>query len=336
MDQYLLQAIRCEAEALSEQMPFAAYLDRVRANPRLARLSHELIYDMILAAGVRAAADGAPRYALFEQELFGVDDVIRHVVDYFAAAARRLDLRKRILLLIGPPGSGKSTLVNVLKQGLERYTRTPEGAVFAIKGCPIHEDPLHLIPPHRREHLAGVYIEGDLCPYCRWLLDSVYAGDAGKVPVQRVAFSAAGGIGIGSYVATDPRSEDLTRLVGRIHLSLLDGTDVVAARRAFALDGDLNSANRGLADLIEIFKMDERFLSVLLTLAEERLLKLSAPGMLYVDEAVIAQSNLAEYKALVVEPKAAALMDRLAVVYDRYALSVRDEVRIYEKMEIAA
>src|SRR3989442_8426224 len=85
-----------------------------------------------------------------------------------------LDVRKRILLLVGPPGCGKSTLVNTIKQGLEDYTRTRQGAVYAIKGCPVYEGPLHLIPRHRRKQLRNVHIEGDLCPYCRWLARHAY------------------------------------------------------------------------------------------------------------------------------------------------------------------
>ena len=38
----------------------------------------------------------------------------------------------------------------MLKRGLETYSRTDRGAIFAIKGCPMHEDPLHLIPHHLR------------------------------------------------------------------------------------------------------------------------------------------------------------------------------------------
>src|SRR5581483_1912364 len=329
----ILKGVQQEARELSAEMPFEAYVERVQKNRRLARLSHQLVHDMILAAGVTVDRTGRRTYHLFGDELFGVEDAVAQVVEYFQAAARRLDVRKRILLLVGPPGCGKSTLVNTIKQGLEDYTRTREGAVYAIKGCPVYEDPLHLIPRHRRKQLRNIHVEGELCPYCRWLVRNAYRGDIARVPVQRFAFSASEGVGIGTYVATDPGSEDMTRLVGQVDLSLLRAsTDRNAARQAYRLDGELNAANRGLADLIEILKMDERFLSVLLALSQEQTIKLAGRGIMYADEAIVAHSNLAEYEAITSEPRAAALLDRLVVVRMGYALAVRHEVRIYEKM----
>ncbi len=45
----------------------------------------------------------------------------------------------------------------------------PAGAVWAIKGCPVYENPLHLIPRQRRKQLRNIHIEGELCPYCGWV-----------------------------------------------------------------------------------------------------------------------------------------------------------------------
>lgn len=327
----LLERIKTRVATPAEEVTFARYLEMVQDDPRLARLSHALVADMIEGSGISTGPEGEERFDIFEGELFGHEHVIQQVVDYFRAAGRRLDVRKRILLLVGPPGSGKSTLVNTIKQGLEAYTHTDDGRVYAVKGSQMHEDPLRLIPADLRGD-AGVYIEGDLNPEVRWMVETQFKGDITKVPVQRIFYSASKGVGFGTFVATDPRSEDLTRLVGDVDLTRLDPADPTSARRAFKFTGELNAAHRGMADLLEVFKMDERFLAVLLSLSQEQIIKTNGPGTMYADEAIIAQSNLAEYQELVDNPRAAAMLDRLVVVKVPFVLSVRDEIRIYEKM----
>ena len=106
---------------------------------------------MIKSSGL-IEKDGNRLYQFFGEEIFGLEESIERLVEeYFHPAAKRLDVRKRILLLMGPVSGGKSTIVTLLKRGLESYSRTDEGAVYAIKGCPMHEDPLHLIPQHLRK-----------------------------------------------------------------------------------------------------------------------------------------------------------------------------------------
>jgi serine protein kinase len=112
----------------------------VVTNPRISGLSHAKICDLILAAGLEEVAEGGrtdlPRYKFFAEELFGIEESIAKIVEYFKSAAQRLEVRKRILLLMGPVGGGKSTIVTLLKRGLEEWTRTPSGAVYAIQGLP--------------------------------------------------------------------------------------------------------------------------------------------------------------------------------------------------------
>src|SRR5207237_8872561 len=114
-------------------------------DPHVAELSHARIHRMIQAAGVEGP-EGSRSYKFFADDLFGVEKPLQQLVEYFSSAARRLEVRKRILLLMGPVGGGKSTIVTLLKRGLERYTRTDDGGVYGIKGCSRHEEPLHIIP----------------------------------------------------------------------------------------------------------------------------------------------------------------------------------------------
>src|SRR5260221_6026045 len=133
---------------LSWEGTFTEYLDVVAATPNVADLAHARVYDMIMSAGVEDPGDNKPKdYKFFRSEIFGLDRTLQQLVEeYFSPASRRLDIRKRILMLVGPVGGGNSTLVTLVKRGLEKYARTSEGAAYAIKGCPMHEDPLHLIP----------------------------------------------------------------------------------------------------------------------------------------------------------------------------------------------
>src|ERR1700752_2971202 len=145
----LLETHRRDRERLAWQGPFRDYFELVLQNPVVSKTSHARVCDMITLAGVDKINEGSRdeiiRYRFFSDELFGIEGPIAKIVEYFKSAGQRLEVRKRILLLMGPVGGGKSTIVSMLKRGLEEYTRTEKGAVYSIKDCPMHEEPLHLI-----------------------------------------------------------------------------------------------------------------------------------------------------------------------------------------------
>ena len=314
---------------------FADYLSMVVDNPSISRLSHSLVYEAILCEGVETLPDGEQTYGLFEGEIFGLEKNLARLVQYYAAASQRLEVRRRILLLLGPPAGGKSSIVDLLKRALERYTRTDEGAVYAIAGCPMQEEPLHLIPPALREEMLekhGVYVEGDLCPRCRYMLRSDHKGKIADVPVRRVVYSEKEAVGIGYYIATNPNPMDSSLLVGSIDESKLGGDRQEEAGKAFRLDGELNIANRGLMEFVEMFKADRHMLTTLLGLAQEQLIKLQKFGAVYADEALIGHSNEGDFDTFAAEPHAEALKDRIIAVQIPYNLRVAEEVKVYRKM----
>ena len=166
---------------------------------------------MIHTAGVRVDDASKEHYAFFERDLFGIDEPLAKVVEYFKAAALGSDVGRRILLLYGPPSSGKSQLVILLKRGLEEFSHTDAGAVYAIADCPQHEDPLNLIPHALRREFqeeTGIHIEGELCPLCALTLREKYQGDIYKVPVRRIFFSEKERCGIGTLcrLTRNPRT----------------------------------------------------------------------------------------------------------------------------------
>src|SRR6266571_5144547 len=177
---------------------FEEYLKIVRENPRVTRTAFQRIYDMILSHGKTEYIDNKKkliRYHFFHDEhfggrdaVYGLDVPLMKLVNVFKSAAQAYGTEKRVILLHGPVGSSKSTIVRLLKKGLEEYSRTPEGALYTYEwhlpgelarlagghevfACPMHEDPLRLIPADWRDRAFSelglgseqipIFIEGD-------------------------------------------------------------------------------------------------------------------------------------------------------------------------------
>ena len=330
-----LAEYRSEERKLGWQGTLRDYIEIVQANPRITRLSHAQVYDMIMAAGSSPTKLGETSYGFFDADLYGIDRSIQQLVDYFASAARRLEVRKRILLLMGPVGGGKSTIVTLLKRGLERYSRTDEGAVYAIKGCPMHEEPFHLIPESLRPEIErefGIYIEGDLCPSCRAMLEQTYGGRHEDVMVERIVFSEKERVGIGTFSPSDPKSQDISELTGSIDLATIGEFGSESDPRAYRFDGELNIANRGLMEFIEMLKCDEKFLYGLLTLSQEQNIKTGRFAMIYADEVIVSHTNESEFLSFIGNKRSEALHDRIIVIRVPYNLRVSKEIKIYDKL----
>ncbi|TJY41057.1 PrkA family serine protein kinase [Cohnella pontilimi] len=326
---------RTESEKLSWTGTFRDYIDLLRQDSTPAMTAHARVYDMIVSQGVEEKG-GHKKYKFFESEIFGLDRTIERLVEeYFHSAARRLDVRKRILLLMGPVSGGKSTIVTLLKKGLESYSRMQRGAVYAIKGCPMHEEPLHLIPSELRsdvERELGVRIEGNLCPSCQMRLRTEFEGDIEKVPVERVLISEENRIGIGTFSPSDPKSQDIADLTGSIDFSTITEYGSESDPRAYRFDGELNKANRGLMEFQEMLKCDEKFLWNLLSLTQEGNFKAGRFALISADELIVAHTNESEYKAFISNKKNEALQSRMIVMPIPYNLKVTEEEKIYTKL----
>ena len=194
---------------------------------------------------------------------------------------------------------------------------------------------MHLVPENRRAELKqeyGLHIEGDLCPRCRDTLRNVYDGDIAAVKIRRVVFGESEGVGIGAFVATSPQGQNLDRLIGSVNLDRLADDRLEGAGRAFRMDGELQAANRGIMEFIQIFRSDDRFLTVVLGVTQEQLIKLGSFGSVYADETIIAHSNEAEYVNFVSNKESEALLDRLIMLKAPYTLERSEEVKIYQKL----
>lgn len=330
-----VKSFREEENKLKWQGTFAEYLNIVKERKEVAQTAHSRVYHMIKSSGL-AEKDGQKLYEFFGEEIFGLEEAIERLVEeYFHPAAKRLDVRKRILLLMGPVSGGKSTIVTLLKRGLESYSKTDEGAVYAIKGCPMHEDPLHLIPQHLRKDFFeqyGIRIEGSLSPLSTMRLEQEYDGQIENVLVERIFFSEDKRVGIGTFTPSDPKSQDIADLTGSIDFSTIAEFGSESDPRAYRFDGELNKANRGMMEFQEMLKLDEKFLWHLLSLTQEGNFKAGRFALISADELIVAHTNETEYRSFIANKKNEALHSRIIVMPIPYNLKVSQEERIYEKM----
>ena len=304
------------------------------------RSSHEYIWDMLLWQGRAVAGDEMQKArALFQRELFGVDEQLDRVVEYFRAAAAGSDVGRRLLLLLGPPSGGKSTLAILLKRGLEEYSRSDEGALYAIKGSPLRESPLNVVPTSLRAQFRetyGVGISGELSPWARDYLERHCEGDYRRMPVERIFFSEAARCGIGTYAPHDPSTADIADLVGSVDLAKVAHVGDEGDPRAWSWSGAVYAASRGVLEMIEILKVKREFLYLLLTMTQEKNVKVARFPLIYLDETILAHTNLAEFNRFLQERENEALLDRMVIIKIPYARSYKDEAAIYQKLVYGA
>ncbi len=322
---------------------FLEYLELVRGDPTIPKLAHARLCEAVTAAGFTDLGETddphlnhlfgderIKRYHYFEKEFFGIERSIAQIVRYLHSAALRGEESRQVLYLMGPVGAGKSSLVAKLQRALEETE-----PVYAIDGCPIAEEPLHLVPVHLRRSFSdvlGVPIEGELCPMCRHRLDTEFGGRYEDVPVARVAFSRHRRRGIGVVPPVDPNNQDTSVLIGSVDISKLDRYSE-SDPRVLDLSGAFNVGNRGIVEFIEVFKNEPEYLHTMITATQEKFVP--APGRhgtVYVDCAIIAHSNEAEWQKFKADHTNEAIMDRIVVVKVPYNLRLSEEIRIYEKM----
>jgi serine protein kinase len=393
---------------------FQEYLDVVSGDSTITRNAFQRIFDMIMSYGVEEFEDAKKkltRYLFFSDPSFDSDDAIygleiplMRLVNFFKAAAQGYGTEKRVLLLHGPVGSSKSTIVRRLKKGLEHYSRTDKGAIYTfdwfvgelpedgslpppssalgatnvivtdpntlqanvvpraaasgatlegIKGewepCPMHEDPLHLIPLEMREQFLENFNEGrspeeqirvvgDLCPPCRYHYRELmrrYNGDWTQmirhIRVRRLIFSEQDRVGIGTFQPKDEKNQDSTELTGDINYRKIAIYGSDSDPRAFNFDGEFNIANRGIIEFIEMLKLDVAFLYDLLGASQEHKIKSKKFAQTDIYEVIIGHTNEPEYRRLENNEFMEALKDRTVRIDVPYITKLKDEIKIYER-----
>jgi serine protein kinase len=348
---------------------FDEYLDIVREHPEVTRTAYQRLFDMIMSHGTEEVYENKEKvihYKFFTEHatryadaIYGLERPMMQLVNAFKSAAKGYGTERRVLLLHGPVGSSKSTIARLLKRGLEDYSRIDEGMLFAyawrmpdgtFQKCPMHEEPLQLVPQELRASLledlntargeedTRVTIRGSMCPFCRQMYTERLAKHSGdwtkmleEVKVYRLLLSEQDRIGIGTFQPKDEKNQDSTELTGDINYRKIAEYGTDSDPRAFNFDGELNIANRGIVEFIEVLKLDVAFLYDLLGASQEHKIKPKKFAQTDIDEVILGHTNEPEYRRLQNNEFMEALRDRTVKIDVPYVTRLRDEVRIYEK-----
>jgi serine protein kinase len=354
---------------------FEEYLNIVRERPQVARNAYQRLYDMVMSYGTEEFVDNKKkltRYNFFSDPsangnnaIFGLEIPLMKLVHVLRAAAQGYGPEKRVILLHGPVGSSKSTIARLLKQGIETYSRTKEGALYSfdwvnLEGTgmagdastfpsPMNEEPLRLIPVEWRQKTIDalglsnnhhrVVVDGELDPASRFIYKHLivkYDGDWAKmvekhIRVRRVVLSEKDRVGIGTFQPKDEKNQDSTELTGDINYRKIAEYGSDSDPRAFNFDGEFNIANRGIVEFIEVLKLDVAFLYDLLGASQEHKIKPKKFAQTDIDEVILGHTNEAEYKKLLSNEFMEALRDRTIKIDVPYITKLTEEIKIYEK-----
>jgi len=317
------------------------YLQLVEEDPTITDHAHKRLYDAIVDRGFEAMETSDPRkrkifndenikiYDYFKEEFFGMESVISKLMRFMRSAALKGEESRQVLLLMGPVGAGKSALTEHIKRGLEGKS------YYHLKADPQRGEPLQLVPRSLRENfeeMLSVRIEGDISPVARHLLFEEYGGEYEKFEVTESTFSQRARRGIASVPPMDANSQDVSVLIGSEDISKLDKYSEDDPR-SLSLNGAFNVGNRGIVELVEVFKNEIEFLHTIITATQEK--RVPAPGkhdMIYFDGVILAHCNESEWNRFQSEHTNEAILDRIVKIDVPYVLELDQEIRIYEKI----
>ncbi len=341
----LLKEISKQREENSKKLKFDGnfldYVESVKKNPDIVKTAHKRLYDSIAEHGFEKMPDSDPRkkkifdndnvkvYDYFKDHFFGMEKVLVKLMRFLKSAAHNGEEARQVLLLMGPVGAGKSALVEHIKRALEGEK------FYHLKDDDQRGEPLQLVPRSLRdvfEDKLGVRIQGDISPVARYKLLNDLDGKYEDFEVVESTFSQRARRGIATVPPMDANSQDVSVLIGSVDISKLDKFSEDDPR-AMSLNGAFNVGNRGIVELVEVFKNEIEFLHTIITATQEK--RIPSPGksdMLHFDGVILAHCNEAEWNRFQSEHTNEAILDRLVKIDVPYCLELDQEIKIYEKM----
>jgi serine protein kinase len=337
----LIQAQRSSKKDAKFEGTLLEYMNLVKGNPDIAKASHKRLSDALESHGVTVMADSDPRkhklfddenikiYDYFQTEFFGAERTVAKIMRFLKSAALKGEESRQVLLLMGPVGAGKSAITEHIKRSIEQLS------YYHLVDDPQRGEPLQLVPRSLRpqfEKELGVTIAGDISPVARHVLLEDYDGKYENFKVKETTFSQRGRRGIASVPPMDANSQDVGVLIGSEDISKLDQYSDDDPR-VLSLNGAFNIGNRGIVELVEVFKNEIEFLHTIITATQEK--RVPAPGkhdMLHFDGVILAHCNESEWNRFQSEHTNEAILDRIVKINVPYVLELDQEVKIYEKI----
>ena len=366
-------------EDLRQARSFEWYLAELYDEPRIARNANQRVADMFDFYGSEYDEDaGVVEYKLASEDpiddgkntFYGtvVHESIHEFVNKVKSGARGLGPERRILLLLGPVGSGKSDFDSQIRHYYEDYTARDEGRMYTFRWVnlcdvipdqdpeddvvrsPMNQDPLVLLPEKQREvviaelneRLDAPYTirnEQALDPASEFYMDrllAAYDDDLeavleNHVEIVRLLADENKRQAVETFEPKDKKNQDETELTGDVNYSKL-AVYGESDPRAFDYSGAFCNANRGIFSGEELLKLQREFLYDFLHATQERTIKPKNNPRIDIDQLIVGRTNMPEYRDKKGDEKMEAFNDRTKRINFPYVLSYKHEAEIYRKM----
>ena len=364
---------------LRQTRSFDWYLQELYEDPQVARNAHQRVADMFDYYGTEYNEDdGVVEYRLASEDplhdgentFYGreIHDSIHEFVNKVKSGARGLGPEKRIKLLLGPVGSGKSDFDRQVRRYFEDYTRRDEGRMYTFQWVglgdvlpdqdpgddvvrsPMNQDPIVLLPQEQRdrviedlnEHIDAPYTirnEQSLDPASEFYLDRLleyYDDDLqsvleNHVEIVRLLADENKRQCVETFEPKDKKNQDETELTGDVNYSKI-AVYGESDPRAFDYSGAFCNANRGIFSGEELLKLQREFLYDFLHATQEQTIKPKNNPRIDIDQVIVGRTNMPEYKEKKGDEKMEAFNDRTKRIDFPYVLQYQEEAHIYEKM----
>ncbi|WP_255149280.1 PrkA family serine protein kinase [Halorarius halobius] len=364
---------------LRETRSFDWYLEELHDAPKVARNAHQRVADMFDYYGTTYDEEaGVVEYELASEDPLGdgentfygrnIHESIHEFVNKVKSGARGLGPEKRIKLLLGPVGSGKSDFDRQVRRYYEDYTMREAGRMYTFRWTnlcdvvrdqdpgddvvrsPMNQDPLVLLPVEQRqrvvddlnERLDAPYTirnEQALDPASEFYMDKLlehYDDDLQQVlenhiEVIRLVADENKRQSIETFEPKDKKNQDETELTGDVNYSKI-AVYGESDPRAFDYSGAFCNANRGLFSGEELLKLQREFLYDFLHATQEQTIKPKNNPRIDIDQVIVGRTNMPEYRDKKGDEKMEAFNDRTKRIDFPYVLQYEEEAQIYRKM----